>query len=363
MTVLRKLIGFLVILVAIAALVATIWSVGTARVVVKPKFFAEVPQQVLKVVPDLVDKAFLAAKQPGAIKDTNAQAWMQAASKVSVSPNDVFQNSGLYSWLQNELSSSLDKLGAVLRGQGKSQDIVLDNRPLKKALMNPIIQKYIQDILQHLPACTPSQMSTWTEQVVAPGHNYRHDQLPACNPGSTATQIILGKIKLVAESKLKDEQVLLRSKDIPAVFVGIRIASAGLWLLFLLPLILLTIASLVGGTSPRGKFRWFGMATFLGGIFPLAISWFIKDIGLHLMTMDPTSWNLAEYSHFWTSQANQVLLEKVSLVSNQTMAPIFSSVFAVSAVVTLIGILFIVLSWAANAKTPSTSTNSSPAVR
>lgn len=352
MTALRKVLGFVLILIAIPVLTATIWSVGTAKVVVKPTFFAEVPQQILKAVPDLVDKAFLAAKQPGAVQDANAQAWIQAAAKVSVSPNDILKNIGLYQWLQNELSTSLDKLGTALRGEGKSQDIILDNRPLKKALLDPAFQKYLQDILQHLPACNASQMSIWTEKVVAPGQKFRHDQLPACNPGTTATQIIFGKIKLIAESQLPDQQTLLRSQDIPGVFVAIRVAGVGLWFVFLLPLLFLLIASSIGGISRRSKLRWFGLATFLGGVFPLAISWFAKDIGLRLMMMDPAAWNLAEYSHFWTSKANQVLIEKISLVSNQTMAPIFSSVFVVSAAVTVVGVLFIALSWAASNKEP-----------
>lgn len=352
MKILRKGVGLLLILVSIPVLIATIWSIGAARVVVKPKFFAEVPQQVIKVMPDIVDKAFDAAKQPGAIQDANAKAWVQAAAKLSITPHEVLKNMGMYQWLQNELSTSLDKLGAVLRGDGKSQDIVLDNRPLKKALMSPVFQKYIQDILQHLPNCTQPQMSVWSEKVVAPGHEYNTSQLPACNPGPTATQIILGKIKLVAESQIKDQQILLRGQDIPAAFVGIRVASVGLWFVFLLPLIFLLIAAGIGGIHRRSKLRWLGIATFVGGIVPLSVSWFIKDIGLRLMMMDPWQWNLSQYSNFWTSKANQVLVEKVSIVANQTMAPIFSSVFSVASVVTLLGVLFFILSWAASNKEP-----------
>ncbi|TNE48479.1 MAG: hypothetical protein EP343_15425 [Deltaproteobacteria bacterium] len=347
MTLVRKLIGLVLAMVAISALMTTIWSTGAARVAVKPSFFATVPQNVIRELPVVVDKAFIAAKQPGAIKDANARKWVEAAAKVGMTPNDVLQKIGLYSWLKNELSTVLDQVGKVLRGGNISKDIVLNNRPLKKALTSPVFKTYIVTLLSKLQPCTSEQMSVWTRNVVEPS-NLEHDKLPACNPGTTATQIVTAKLKLIADKEIKDEIVVLRSKDIPAAFVGMRLASVGLWFLFLFPLIFLALAAGIGGTSRSGKLRWFGLATLVGGIIPLSISWFVKDIGMRLMLMDPTKINLSEYSQFWTSKANQVLVDKLVVITDQTVAPIFQSVFTVAASVTIVGLLFVVLSFVAS---------------
>lgn len=347
MTGLRKIIGLLLALVAIPTLTSIIWSTGAARVAMKPSFFATVPQNVIKELPIVVDKAFIAAKQPGAIKDENARKWVEAAAQVKMTPDQVLQKMGLYSWLKNELSTVLDKVGKVLRGDGKTQDIVLNNRPLKKALTSAVFKGYIVDVLGKLKPCTPAQMSVWTRNVVEPS-NLEHDKLPACNPGSTATQIVTAKLKLVAEKEIKDEVVVLRARDVPSAFVGMRMASVGVWFLFLIPLILLALVSAIGGTSRSGRLRWFGWTTLIGGLIPLTISWFVKDIGLRLMMMDPMQVNLAEYSKFWTSKANQVLVEKLAVIADQTASPIFQSVFTVAASVTIVGLLFVVLSFVAS---------------
>lgn len=342
-----KIVGVLVLIfLAIPSLVVVIVSTSSARVVTQPTFLSEVPRRVIREFPEVVDKAFHAAKQPNAVQNPNARAWIAAASKVQTTPNQLLQKMGVYSWLQTELDAMFQKISSVIRGNKAKGDIALNLRPLNKALVSPVFQSYVRELLKHLPACTASQSQDWGRWATR-----RHSDrpLPGCNPGAAVTHVMLGNYILRA-SKMPAQITIIKAKDIPSAFLGAKLARVGVWFGFLLPLLLLVLGASLASSHRKGALRWFGFGALAGGSLPLIASWFFKEVALQMTMLNPTHWKLSQHSQFWTTEANRVLFKKISLIANDTISPILTSTSSVASSICLIGVLFVVLSLAAPGK-------------
>ncbi|MCA9521532.1 MAG: hypothetical protein KC609_11190 [Myxococcales bacterium] len=331
------LFGFLVMLVAIPLLSAMIMAAGTTRVALTPKFISDIPREVIKQLPDIVDQTFEAAKKPDALRDRDAKIWVDAISKTKPTPSELFKQIGLYSWLQKELDGVFADLGKVMRGDGGVTAITLDFRPLKQAFTGIPFRTYVTQLIGNLPACSPIDQQRWTIVTQRRDNNAK---LPPCNPGAQSVQTILDH---VADSMkaIPDMQPVLRANEVPNSFGVTKLAGVGAWLLLLIPAFMIMIAAAMGGTGGRGFLRWSGVATLLGGLAPLAGAWFFKEVALKMLKLDPSSWHAMKENPFWTHDANRILTEKTAAILDTTLTPVMSSIFLVSAIVTGIGVMLL----------------------
>ncbi|MBM4370809.1 MAG: hypothetical protein FJ098_04100, partial [Deltaproteobacteria bacterium] len=92
----RKVLGGLFLFfIAAPVLGAVIWGAGIARAVLGGGLLEEVPREVIRQTPGLVEDLFEAMKQPGALQDPDARGWMAAAAASSRTPSQVFEEAGL----------------------------------------------------------------------------------------------------------------------------------------------------------------------------------------------------------------------------------------------------------------------------
>lgn len=150
----RKIIGTLIIvLIGLPILFGIIWAVGLVKATVSAEFLSELPRKIIAEIPDKADQIFLAARDETEIADPDTRAWFQAAAKTGISPRELMAKTGFLDWLQGELTDSLRRIGAMLRGEEPVRPLSLDLRPLKRALLHPEVDRFLEETLKNLPTC------------------------------------------------------------------------------------------------------------------------------------------------------------------------------------------------------------------
>ncbi|MCK4336566.1 MAG: hypothetical protein KAX11_01395 [Candidatus Aminicenantes bacterium] len=333
----RKIIGALIILIfAIPLLVAMIWTVGVTKAAVSPELISDLPREIIAELPNYLDEVVKEAQDVSVIEDEETRAWFEALSKVRMTPKELLEKVGITDWMEQELSKSLQEIGEVLRGQREPDPVMIDMRPLKKALDNEEIDLYLMDVLQNLPPCDEEGTNRWLELR---DREFGDFELPACRPDMDVARIVLQNHRIEVINDMQDEI---------QIFEGVRFMPFGFsktvvwlsYLLFLLPLIFLFLGSVIGGTSAAGFFRWFGVSTFAGGLIPLTISLFAEHI---------TKWAIrfAPYSHTeeWSSDLGLLILDKIDWIPTLVVEKLFSPVTMVAGIVCIIGVIFFILSF------------------
>jgi len=333
----RKIIGALIILFfAIPLLVAIIWTVGVTKAAVSPELISDLPREIIAELPDYLDEVVKEAQDVSVIEDEDTRAWFEALSKVKMTPKELLEKVGITDWMEQELSKSFQEIGEILRGQREPDPVMIDLRPLKKALDNEEIDLYLMDVLRNLPPCDEEGTNQWLELR---DRQFGDFELPACCPDMDIARIVLKNHRIETINDMQDEI---------QIFEGIRFMPFGFsktvvwlsYLLFLLPLIFLFLGSIVGGTSAAGFLRWFGVSTFAGGLIPLTISLFAEHI---------TKWavRFAPYSHTdeWSSDLGLLILDKIDWIPTLVVEKLFSPVTMVAAIVCVIGVIILILSF------------------
>jgi len=342
MDVARKVIGALILItVSIPPLSAVIWASGLTRAVVSEEFLAEIPREVIRQAPEMANELFDAAKQPGAVEDENARAWVEAAAKLDTTPAQMLEASGVSGWLDSEVSKTIDDVGQALRGEIAPSSVVLDLKPLKKALSNDAMRDYGNRVMANLPMCDSQRLKEWRNAILGPG---RVRELPACNPGGTITGSAIDLI-LSSTVDIPDEAPVFENTDIPP---GLDIPGAlggFIWLMFLFPALLILLGAAVADTTPRGFLRWSGGATLAGGVVPLLTSSLVQASVLAFLKVDPSWWEFGSRTKFWTSEASRIVAERVSGILKLLVEQLFSPVTEVAFVVCAVGLLLIGLSF------------------
>jgi outer membrane biosynthesis protein TonB len=120
--------------------------------------------------------------------------------------------------------------------------------------------------------------------------------------------------------------------------------------LFVIPAIFILIGSLIAATSPASFFRWSGISTFLGALPVLLLSFFVKHVSLWALSFAPYS-----YRNDWSSELNDLILEKTSWIPMRIVDQLFSPVISVAAIVCAIGIVLFVISLMVRGRTKTTT--------
>jgi len=335
----RKIIGLLfIIFLALPTLFGVIWAVGMIRASVSPEFLTELPREIIARVPETVDEIFQDARSEEFITDDRIRAWFDAAVKAGIPPREVFEKTGLMSWMEDEVSDSLRQFGLVLRGERKPRPIVIELRPLKAALLHPEMERFLTETLNQLPSCDEQGMKTWAEFMGSGAHHL----LQACRPDPAVAQEALLSARTRLVEQIKDEIELMESPyRFPVVPFGLsNFVSSISYLLFLIPAALIFLGAAIGAGSPAGIFRWAGISVLAGSLPALLLSYGTKSLSLWAIKSWPHRWHEA-----WPTEFGDLVMKKLSWIPARVVDQLFSPVIGVAAVVCVVGIVLYALSF------------------
>jgi hypothetical protein len=336
MTAVRKIIAlFIIIFIGLPILFGVIWVVGLTKASVSSEFISDLPREIIDEVPDIAEEIFEEAQDEKVIRDDNTRAWFEAAARAGVTPKQLMEEIGLLDWLENELSESLEQIGEVLRGERRPRPITLDLRSLKDILLREEIDQYLLRVLENLPPCDEEENSAWL-QISRRGLDHR--ELPACRPDIEVAREALTEWCIDAVDDMDNEIEIF--EDVHFLPFGIsRTITVLSYSLFVIPAIFIFIGALIAATSPASFFRWSGISIFLGALPALLLSFFAKHVSLWALSFAPYS-----YQDSWSSELNDLILEKTSWIPMRIIDQLFSPVISVAAIVCVIGIVLFVIS-------------------
>jgi hypothetical protein len=339
MTAAKKIIALLIIIFfGIPILFGVIWFVGLTKATVSPEFLTDLPREIIADIPEMADEIFTEAQSESVISDKNTRAWFRAAAEAGVTPTQVMEETGLQDWLKNELSETLRETGEVLRGKRRPRTIVLDLRPLKEILLRDDIDRYMMRILEQLPPCDGEGIRAWLEIAE---EDWGDEWPPACRPDLDIAREILRDHRIEAVTEMEEEVEIF--EDVR--FIPFGISRAITWFsysLFLIPAFFLFIGALIAATSPASFFRWAGVSILFAAIPALLLSLFVKTVSLWALNFVPYSYSHAET---WSTELNDLILEKTSWIPVMIVEHLFSPVVAVAGTVCVIGLVIFVISF------------------
>jgi hypothetical protein len=334
----RKIIGVLIIiLVAIPVLFGITWAVGLVKASVSPEFLSDLPREIIAELPASADAVFKAAQDKDFIDDPATRIWFQAAAKTGTSMRDLMESSGMTGWMQGELSASLARVGEILRGESPMEAVTIDMRPLKKALLAPAVDKFLEGTVANLPPCDESGLKAWKDLAAGlePGRD-----LPACSPDPVLAKAALLVARNRAVREMHDSvQVFEGVQPFPFHRFGItRGVTMASYFLFLIPALFILIGVLVGQNTPAGRLRWSGISVLAGSVPVLILAIGIKKFSGWLLHGGMFNWQSP-----WTSDLGRMVVDKLNWIPSRVINGLFSPVVSVAAVVTVLGIVLLAL--------------------
>jgi hypothetical protein len=332
---LRKIISLAILaLIGMPALFGVVWTVGIIRAVSQPDFLPELPRRISHELPAMGDLLLEAAKQPGAIEDENARAWVRAAAEADTTPGELMEATGLLTWLRGDVSATMRDLYKVLNGEIHPEVISLDFRPLKRAISHEAVDRYFLEVVDNLPPCTPDQERAW--KYIGSGRRHRGG-LPACRPDDSALR------KVAAELRRRDtdipDRVILYERDefkiggLDLFFLAFM-CSMGL---FVIPALFIALAAFVAEPMSLRAFKWSGIPTLIAGAAAL-ISAVLPKLVLKGAVMLVT-W-VGYHSHdasYFPSELVHTLLDRMYNLALTVLDPLLSPVITTSLFVILAG--------------------------
>ena len=340
MDALRKSIGVLILIfIGIPILLGTIWAVGVTRSVVSTEFLSDLPREIIEKVPTMIDEVLEEVDREDLVDDPNSRAWVKAVVQAKTSPRELLAKIGFMDWLENELSASLRLMGEMLRGEKPIRQIVLDLRPLKQALRHEAIKEYLVELLKNLPTCNEEQLKDWEAAAMNPRDL---EDLPACRPAEMDMETAAQAINFVREREIEDipDEVNLfeHTRAFPRRMNIVHSIVSFTYILFLVPLFFIVIASLIGGTGKGGVFRWMGISAVIGGGLSYALSLLVSNAV-------PWAIGVAPETSYGITPFEELMIGKAGDIGVVVVDRILSGVNSVSGVVCLIGIVLFALSY------------------
>lgn len=339
MTTARKIIALLILIFfGIPILFGVIWFVGLTKASVSPEFLTDLPQEIIADIPEMMEEIFKDAQSERVISDENTRAWFRAAAEAGVTPILVMEETGLHDWLRDELSETLREAGEVLRGKRRPRTMVMDLRPLKEILLSDDIDHYMMRVLEQLPPCDEEGMEAWME--IADG-DWGDEWPPPCRPDLYIAREILREQRIDAVYEMDEEVEIF--EDVRYIPFGIsRVITWFSYSLFLIPAFFIFIGALIAATSPASFFRWTGVSILFAAIPALLLSLFVKTVSLWALNFIPYSYSHAET---WSTELNDLILEKTSWIPVMIIEHLFSPVVAVAGTVCVVGLVIFVISF------------------
>ena len=337
-----KIFGiFVLVLIGVPLLVAMIWAAGMTRAATSDQFYTDLSQKVIKRLPELMDKSFKAAQLPGAVKDSNSQAWVKAMTKAQTPLPELLDKTGIRVWLEKEVAGTIQQVGQAMRGKVAPASVSMDLRPLKQALTGPVFGDYLKQLLAQLPACDSQGIQAWKQRALSTS---THDPYPACNPGvetlNQARSYIAARVAEIPDQKpMFDEGQRLPAFDVT------QTVSTFLWLFFLVPLLFIAIGSVMAGGAGRGFLTWCGGSILTGGLISLLLAGLAGGLFVPLLQLQPGGWQATgPDAWIWNTAAGQELATQITGMMGDFLEDLFSPVITYSWIATGTGLVLLILS-------------------
>ncbi len=337
----RKVLGGLFLFfIAAPVLGAMIWAAGIAHGVLGEGFLEEVPREVIRQLPEVVEESFEAAKQPGAIQDPDAAAWVAAAAAAHKTPSEVLDESGIYAWLEGEVDGTITEVHRSLRGEVDPRDVILDLRPLKTALTSTPMRTWVTDVLGQLPACDAAGLKRWG---LASQRMGKKKLLPPCNPG---VQLGAMPVQTVIDGLVEfpDQVAPLKGHKAPRGLNVLQTTDRFLWVMFIVPLILLVIGAAIASTKGGGFLGWLGIGTLFGSFGTLLTAWTTQGLVIAALAVDPSLWTTPKNTPFWTSEVSLPLGRRIADFTSMMIDRLFDPVVMTAWIVAAVGAVLVGLS-------------------
>lgn len=340
----RKFFGFLILaLIAIPVLFVTIIAVGVTNAVVTPEVLSELPQEIIAELPSTIDQLYSALKEEEYISDKRTRVLVNAMKKIDKTPKQLMEEVGIFFWLKGELGESLKQFGEVLRGERPPEPIQLNMSSLKKALTHNSVTQYFKSIIKELPECDDMDIDEWKNSIFRSDryNDFDFESFPFCKPANLEINDELIKVfQLRAIEDIPDKVDLLeRERYFPRSINITKTVSTVTYALFILPIILIGLGSLVGATSKAGFFRWSGISTMAGGLSAYGLASLLENLipmskfGMKFEHTEIISKNFNELIFSKTADLTDIFLDKLFTPPSQlggTVAVIGLIIFAIS---------------------------------
>jgi len=337
----RKVLGsFIVILIGLPILFGIIWAVGLVRATVSSNFLSDVPQKIISDIPSSLDGIFAAAKDEKIHMDPRTRAWFQAAEKTGIPPRELLEKTGILAWMKGGLSESLSRIGEVLRGEALIRGVTIDMRPFKAALMHPEMDRFLGGLIDNLPACDEQGLKEWQDRIAG---SSGWGDLPPCRPveAEAAKAVVLSRRAHEVEKIEDTVEVFEDVHPFPFERFGIAKGVAMMsYFLFLIPAVFILLGVWIANRTSAGRLRWMGISIVAGSVPVFLMAYVLKRFGAWASDGRWLSWRWN-----WSTDFDAVVLDKLGWIPGRIFDALFSPVFGTAAVVALIGVVLVALSY------------------
>ncbi len=346
----RKVLGSLiVVLIGLPVLFGVIWAVGLVRATVSSEFLSDLPQEIIAELPSSLNGVYTAAGDPRLDMDPEARAWFQAAEKTGIPLGDLLDKTGIMAWMKGELSNSLGRIGQVLRGEAAARSVEMDMKPLKAALLHPEMDRFLGGLIENLPSCDEQGLKAWEDRLSS-GSAWGGD-LPACRPvdAEAAKAVVLSRRAYEVEKIHDTVEIFENVEPFPFPRFGLAKGVAMLtYTLFFIPALFILLGVWIANRNAAGRLRWSGIS-ILAGSLPVALMAFsLKKIGSWAMDGRWFGWRKP-----WESSWDSVMMEQFGWIPGRIFEAFFSPVFQTAAVVAVVGVVLIALSYTTRSAAPA----------
>jgi hypothetical protein len=337
-----KFFGMLfLIILGMPLLIGAIFVTGLTQAVTGQDFYLDLSRKVIDRMPQIVEKSFAAASQPGAVSDPDTRAWVTAMNKVETPFTEILKKTGVQGWLADEVAQTVERVGKAMQGEIAPDQVVMNLRPLKAALASPDMKAYLGQVLGQLPACDQNGILRWKQRALAGRHS---DPLPACNPGEEALEKASAHIDQMIADIPDQKKMFVKPKSIET-FDSVKWVDSMIWLVFLLPAIFIAIGALLAGGGGRGFVRYVSGTVLVGGL----ISWVLAGLAsgwlLELVNLEHGQWLSGGDVQFFGTEAGRLFATELTGTVGVVMSDLFSPVVTVALIASAIGLGLTVLSF------------------
>jgi len=350
----RKIIALIVIIFIIVPLMfGIVWTVGLTKAFLSPELYSKVPQILISETPEIADsiledlkerdfnRIFIIEKNGSRIYSEDSKKWFEAIKKADISAKEIMKNSGITSWLENELSESLYKISEILKGKVQTHDVYLDMEQLKNAIKSDYLKSSFLKVIKKLPQCSEDNLEKW-KQIYDWEDIDR--ELPACRPDNEEiSRHVINKILNDAAKDIPTEVTLIQlDQDYPVGLNISKVANTFSYFIFIIPFIFIALSSIIADSTKIGFLRWFGGTTLVSGLIPLLFAKFVNSIF-------DFSDNILKF-HVYQDEINTIFQEKINYLINLIISHVFDPVIKVAGVVTIIGLIIFAISFVLHPK-------------
>lgn len=348
MSPLRKVLGFFVAaLIGIPVLFATIIAVGITNSVVTPEIMSDLPREIIAELPSTIDELYTALETEEDIDDEKTKTIIDLMRKTQTTPRKIMEESGVFEWLQGELSESIKQFGEVLRGERSPEPILLNMKPLKNAILHDSVTGYMKSIIKNLPECSDTDIEEWKRIAFTNdwSDGFDLDQFPSCRPaGLEISDNLIKMFQLRAVEEMPESvEILDEWVDLPRGWNFTKTISAVTYVLFIFPALLIFLGSLIAATSKASFFRWAGVSTMTGGLLAFGLASLLENI----IPVSEFSFRY-DFARTVSSRFEELVILKVANLTEIFLNSLFAPAAKLGGTVAIIGLILFAISFLLN---------------